>query len=232
VRNSKLLAMVLGLVSLGFATPTHAGSTAVASDAVHVPTSLFPELPSPAPTGLDAVRQFVTGALLPAAPHTVTVELYDVNANRSAVFQIPLDGQLPREQAIEVGRFFGCHRTGRSKPIHPGTLAMLAEVAQRYPGHVIELVSGYRASPEERRTSPHRGARAIDFRVRGVKTTEIRDWLWSTHEKVGIGWYPHSNFLHMDVRPDKKDTAWTQHRKNEDNDYHPRWARLARRAAR
>ena len=65
----------------------------------------------------------------------------------------------------------------------------------------------------------------------GVKTTVVRDFLWSTHREVGIGWYPHSNYLHMDVRPGQRDTSWTQRQKDGENSYNPGWAYKARKNA-
>ena len=179
------------------------------------------------------VARILAGAAAAEEPKVaiVSVELYDVNGETSAHFDLPLDGQMDKDEALAVARFFHCRRSGRVKPLHPGVIAMLAEVGQRYPGRVIEVVSGFRASREESKTSPHKAGRAIDLRVRGVKTAEVRDWLWSTHSQVGIGFYPHGDYLHMDTRPGKHDTAWTQPVYNGSNDYHPRWARKARRAA-
>ena len=75
-------------------------------------------------------------------------------------------------------------------------------------------------------TSPHRDARAIDFRIRGVQLKEIRDYLWKTYTDVGVGWYPAEQFVHIDTRPRVHDTAWTF--LNGTNHYHPYWAELAR----
>jgi hypothetical protein len=44
---------------------------------------------------------------------------------------------------------------------------------------------------------------ACDFRVEGIKTTELRDYLRKTFEKVGVGYYPNSTFVHLDVRKDR-----------------------------
>jgi hypothetical protein len=44
---------------------------------------------------------------------------------------------------------------------------------------------------------------ACDFRVEGVKTAELRDYLRRTFEKVGVGYYPNSSFVHLDVRKDR-----------------------------
>nr|MBA2544136.1 DUF882 domain-containing protein [Deltaproteobacteria bacterium] len=76
--------------------------------------------------------------------------------------------------------------------------------------------------------SPHRSARAIDFRIRGVPLREIRDWVWRHYSGVGIGWYPGDQFLHVDSRD--QDTAWTEIRGGV-NDYKPYWAVQAREVA-
>lgn len=178
----------------------------------------------------EARSTAIAAAAAPAPEGLVHVELYDVNGEHGAAFDLPLDGKLDQVTQHEVAKFFSCRRSGRVKPLHPGVVAMLAEVGQRYPGRVIEIVSGFRGGREERKTSPHLAGRAIDLRVRGVKTAEVRDWLWATHSHVGIGFYPHHDFLHMDTRPTQHDACWTQQHMNDDNDYHPRWARRAREA--
>ena len=36
-----------------------------------------------------------------------------------------------------------------------------------------------------------------------MKTTELRDYLRKTFDKVGVGYYPNSTFVHLDVRKDR-----------------------------
>jgi uncharacterized protein YcbK (DUF882 family) len=164
-----------------------------------------------------------------AEPTVFTITLMDSNREDSRItMDFPLSGELDEESAMELGRFFHCRRTGKVKKPHPGLVRLIAQVGQKYPGHVIEIYSAYRGFKEESKTSPHRAGRALDVRVQGVKSTELRDFLWSTNSEVGVGWYPHHDFVHMDTRPGQKDTAWTQKRMNDSNDYHPRWARSAR----
>jgi uncharacterized protein YcbK (DUF882 family) len=178
-----------------------------------------------------AAKVIDLSAVAPPVETTVTVTLQDSNRDTAITMALPLDGELDEAAAIQLGSFLHCRRTGRVKKPHAGLVRLLAQVAQKYPGHVIEIYSAYRATKEESKTSPHRAGRALDVRVRGVKSTELRDWLWSTNREVGVGWYPHHDFVHMDVRPGQKDTAWTQKRMNDSNDYHPRWARTARKSA-
>jgi Bacterial protein of unknown function (DUF882) len=84
--------------------------------------------------------------------------------------------------------------------VHPGLLSRLQQVANKFPGRALEIVSGYR--PDARVTSRHHHARALDLRVAGVSNERVRDFLRGL-EQTGVGYYPNSSFVHMDVREDK-----------------------------
>ena len=162
-----------------------------------------------------------------AAP--VEVKLHDENLGVSATVGIRRDGAMDPATAATVKHLLRCRQTGREHPISGRTLAMLADLAEKYAPRTIEFVSAYRVQPGESPTSPHRDARAIDFRIRGLPLTPIRDYLWRTYTEVGIGWYPSEQFIHMDSRPGLHDTAWTF--LGGENHYHPYWAEVARRPA-
>lgn len=84
--------------------------------------------------------------------------------------------------------------------VHRGLLVRLQRVANRYPGRDIEIISGYR--PDARKTSRHHHARALDLRVAGVPRERLVDFLRRLDD-TGVGYYPNSVFVHMDVREDK-----------------------------
>jgi hypothetical protein len=84
--------------------------------------------------------------------------------------------------------------------LHPGLIERLQRVAEHFPDRTFEIVSGHR--PDARVTSRHHHARALDFRVQGVSRERLRDFL-RTFPKTGVGYYPNSTFVHMDVRDDK-----------------------------
>jgi uncharacterized protein YcbK (DUF882 family) len=180
---------------------------------------------SPLPMPADAIA--LTVAVRAAAP--VEVRLYDENLRVSASVGIRRDGAMDEATAAEVKHLFRCRQTNRERAIAPRTLAMLADLAEKYEPRTIEFVSVYRVQHGESSTSPHRDARAIDFRIRGVPLTQIRDYLWRTYSEVGIGWYPAEQFIHMDSRPALHDTSWTF--LTGANHYHPYWAEAARRPA-
>lgn len=85
------------------------------------------------------------------------------------------------------------------------------------PNGVIDVVCGYRtpwsnhylrgrsSSTGVAKNSQHVQARAIDIRVPGVKTTMLRDVALSLHGG-GVGYYPVSQFVHLDVGPVRR---WT-----------------------
>jgi uncharacterized protein YcbK (DUF882 family) len=178
---------------------------------------------SPAPVSAEALAMVV----VERAASPVEVKLFDENLRVSATVGIRRDGKLDDETAADVKHLFRCRQTNRERPIARKTLAMLADIAEKYEGKTIEFVSAYRVQRGESATSPHRDGRALDFRIRGVQLREIRDYLWRKYAEVGVGWYPVEQFIHMDTRPTLHDTAWTF--LSGVNHYHPYWAEVARR---
>jgi uncharacterized protein YcbK (DUF882 family) len=86
-------------------------------------------------------------------------------------------------------------------------LGLLAQVSDHFGGRQIHIVSGYRqAGGFTRDTSQHVAGNAVDFRIPGVPLTELRDYC-SHFANVGVGYYPRSQFVHLDVR--QKAARWT-----------------------
>jgi uncharacterized protein YcbK (DUF882 family) len=99
------------------------------------------------------------------------------------------------------------HYDPREFDVLHGVLAKL-----RRPDGIIDIVCGYR-TPEtnaalrhnSRSTgvaehSQHMEGHAIDIRVPGVSTVQLRDAALSLHAG-GVGYYPISQFVHVDVGP-------------------------------
>jgi len=179
---------------------------------------------APVPMPAEALATLFAGTA--AAP--VQVDLYDENDHQKGLVAIWRDGSTDADTTDELRHLFRCRRTHREATIAQGTLMMLADVAERYPGKPIEYVSAYRASRDESPTSPHRHATAVDFRIRGVQLRTIRDHLWRSYSGIGVGWYPEGQYIHIDSRPKLHDTSWTFVKGA--NRYNPYWADLARRA--
>jgi LysM repeat protein len=94
---------------------------------------------------------------------------------------------------------------------HPGApdrlLRLLVDVSNTFGGRPIQIVSGYRTSSFFR-DSRHKTSQAVDFTVIGVPNAVARDYLL-TLDSVGVGYYPNSTFLHLDVRPHS--TRWVDY---------------------
>jgi len=86
-------------------------------------------------------------------------------------------------------------------------LMLLAQISDHFGGRPLRVVSGYRTTSwvEE---SKHPLGRACDFVVLGVPNKVLRDYL-RTLDSVGIGYYPNSTFVHLDVR--EKTTYWVDY---------------------
>jgi len=170
------------------------------------------------------------GVAIQALPsREIAVRVENVNTDEQTTFFIGPDGRTRADQAAAIESFFRCRRTGRHKPLADGVLAMLVDIARRWPGKVIEVVSGYRSPPFGALHSRHFVGHAIDLRVRGVRTSKVRDFIWRGHHEVGVGHYAVQNFVHIDSRPGQLDTAWSAPYEHSRPQYDPRWAKRARR---
>lgn len=95
-----------------------------------------------------------------------------------------------------------------ARALHPRLLQILQSIAERYPGRALEIISGYRPSDG---TSRHAHARALDLRVHNVSNEELRDFA-RTLPNTGVGYYPNSIFVHIDVRDTREGRAmWTDY---------------------
>jgi hypothetical protein len=83
------------------------------------------------------------------------------------------------------------------KLVHPRLIWALSQIAKRYPGRIVYVVSGYRRQIQP---SFHTKGRALDLRVVGVTNESLFAFCRSLPD-VGCGYYPNSTFVHVDVRP-------------------------------
>lgn len=136
-----------------------------------------------------------TGTFLRMATHrTARVQLVDRR------------GAVRRRALPELARLLAPRGSRQTKNPHPQLVRWMARVSDHFGGRTIEIVSGYRpAGGYTRQESRHTQGHAIDFRIRGVPNTELRDYCRTFHH-VGVGYYPNSLFVHLDVRRD--DTYW------------------------
>jgi uncharacterized protein YcbK (DUF882 family) len=139
-------------------------------------------------------------------PKTTTVVLYQINRRDESftLRQKDMQGRPPKGFYKRFDRFLRCHYTNKTHAMNPRLARLLYQTGRHWPGQRVEVVSGYRAPTVAKNPhSPHMKGLACDFRVAGVKNTELRDYLRANMKKVGVGYYPNSSFVHLDVRKDR-----------------------------
>jgi hypothetical protein len=104
--------------------------------------------------------------------------------------------------------FLRDHFTNQTTHMDTRLVDVLKRVADRFSAKRIDVVSGYRSPKynlmlrkkghQVARHSQHMEGNAVDFRVRGVATRQILHFVRSLH-MGGVGFYPHSQFVHSDT---------------------------------
>ena len=135
------------------------------------------------------------------------VLVHHVNTNQEVRFALyDAKGHPQRAELRRMEKLLRCHHTGKGHRMHWRLMQLLYRVARHYPAQRLDVVAGYRdpriAKDKGVPKSNHTRGRAVDFRVPGVKNEDLRDFL-RTFPKVGVGYYPNSTFVHLDVRDDR-----------------------------
>jgi uncharacterized protein YcbK (DUF882 family) len=107
-------------------------------------------------------------------------------------------GDLEEDAYRAVKRLMRCRRTGTEAPIDPRLIELLWRFSQRT-GQKILLVSGFRTPPFAAPASYHIRGMAADIRIPGMTALMVRD-LAHAMGVHGIGYYPRSQFVHVDLR--------------------------------
>jgi uncharacterized protein YcbK (DUF882 family) len=130
--------------------------------------------------------------------------LESANTSESMEVRINLaSGEIEPESYRQLRHLLRCLRTGAETPPDPRLLELLYRLSQRTHQKII-LVSGFRAPMFSKATlSYHTRGMAADIRIPGMTPLMVRDLAFAMGVK-GIGYYPVSEFVHLDVRPDQQ----------------------------
>jgi uncharacterized protein YcbK (DUF882 family) len=137
----------------------------------------------------------------PLDPPSGDVEIHTVNTNESVKVNIyNEDGSYNIESLRQLDHVLRCRRTDAEKPIEPRLFTLLSHVYDHFGGKPLELVSGFRN--QRKQTSNHFKGTASDIRINGVSPKKIEAFAETLDTGgMGIGIYPRSQFVHIDVRP-------------------------------
>ncbi|MGE0787104.1 MAG: LysM peptidoglycan-binding domain-containing protein [Sandaracinaceae bacterium] len=160
--------------------------------------------------GFDSVQQRARAERQWGRPRSPgVVSFYRRSMDRR--LRVRLVDQRGRARRVAVRRLQELMRSADSRRLGPSPpqrlLEIVARLSDHFGGREITIVSGYRAAGGDTRTeSRHVRGHALDIRVRGVPNTELRDYVRTTFNHVGVGFYPRSHFIHVDVRD--RDAYW------------------------
>jgi uncharacterized protein YcbK (DUF882 family) len=132
----------------------------------------------------------------------------DATHERRSLALVDRRGRVPPDTLRVMARLMRPRADRRrGKEPHPRLVRLLAQVSDHFGGRPVHVISGYRRpGGYTKDTSRHVAGQAIDFRIPGVPLEALRDYC-SKLRRVGIGYYPNSHFVHLDVR--QKDARWT-----------------------
>jgi uncharacterized protein YcbK (DUF882 family) len=157
-------------------------------------------------------KQSVVTSSLSAKPYSL--HLYHLHTGESLDVVYRVGDQYIPEALDKLNHFLRDHRTEDASHYDPREFDLLHSIMAKLgrPDGVIDIVCGYRtpwsnaylrhgtAASGVAEHSQHMEAKAIDIRIPGVDTARLRD----TAESFlagGVGYYPVSQFVHVDVGP-------------------------------
>ncbi len=170
-------------------------------------------------SGQSKASEDTSGIGIAGAAQKFTLHLHHLHTGESIDVVYRIGNTYVPEAMEKLNYFLRDHRTNDVSQYDPKEFDLLHSVMAKLgkPNGVIDVVCGYRTpwSNEYLRSrgavtgvaknSQHMQAKAIDIRVPGVRTSALRDVALSLHDG-GVGYYPVSQFVHVDVGPVRK---WT-----------------------
>jgi uncharacterized protein YcbK (DUF882 family) len=153
----------------------------------------------------------VSPELSPSQPSKEhSLQLYNTHTGERIRIVYRRGDQYVADALAKLDYFLRDHRTGDVRHFDPRLYDILSDLTASVgqPGAEIAIVCGYR-TPSTNETlrahttgvaknSLHIQAEAIDLRVPGVDTLKLRKAALAL-QRGGVGYYPHSDFIHVDV---------------------------------
>jgi len=139
------------------------------------------------------------------------LSFYHTHTRRSLSVVYYQNGEYVESALDEINRFLKDFRTGDVTEINPDLPDLLHDVRNELGSEAAyEVISAY-CSPKTNemlrtstsgvaKKSQHLKGNAIDVRLRGVRTKTLRETALRM-ERGGVGYYPQSDFVHMDTGP-------------------------------
>jgi uncharacterized protein YcbK (DUF882 family) len=208
-------AVRLGLIALLCAIAVTAG---VAPGAAQPPLKAKKLVPTPPPAiattrpGSQAALAYMSGRQALVGSHAASTKpvatdasgrpmLSLVTLNRGESLAVPATTDTGGFASSDLARLEQLLRAagGEEHPVDPRTLGLVYRIQRHFEVPEIRVVSGYRV-PKPGSHSNHGKGRAIDLVVPGTPDEEVARFAREMGF-TGVGVYPTSQFVHVDIRP-------------------------------
>jgi uncharacterized protein YcbK (DUF882 family) len=139
-----------------------------------------------------------------------SLRLYNTHTGERLEIVYRRGDQYIPEALAKLDHFLRDHETNDVRHFDPRLYDTLADLtsAVGHPGAELDIVCGYRTSSTNEslrahttgvaKNSLHIQAEAIDLRMPGVDTLTLRKAALALR-RGGVGYYPHSDFIHVDT---------------------------------
>lgn len=147
---------------------------------------------------------------------TRKIGLYNIHTGERDLITYWEEGRYIKEGLANLNKILRDHRTGEIHNIDPKLFDQITLLQHnlRRKGD-IEIISGYRSPKTNNmlrgrsggvaKKSYHMKGQAIDLRLPGAKLSDLRRAAINM-KSGGVGYYPKSNFIHIDTGPVR---SWT-----------------------
>lgn len=145
----------------------------------------------------------------PALPERA-IKLFNTHTNETVSVVFKRGDDYETQALAKLNHVAIDHRSGESHDMDPRLFDQLFDLAQACGvAPDFEIISGYRAPASNAKMAAREGSgvakkslhmqgRAIDVRLRRCATSKLRD-LALAAKKGGVGYYPSSDFVHVDT---------------------------------
>ncbi len=144
-------------------------------------------------------------------PDNHVLSLYNVHTGETLKTCYRSNGKLIHRAVTRISHIMRDFRTGEVKAVDPKLLDQLHRIVlEAKPLSPISIISGYRSASTNAALSKissavspkslHMEGRAIDIRIPGYQTPALRQLAINLHSG-GVGYYPESDFVHLDTGP-------------------------------
>ncbi len=178
---------------------------------------------------LEALASYGYGAFDPAAP-VRQLSLFNLNTGERSRFEYWVQGRYVNDALSAINHMLRDHHDGSVHMIDPRLVDVIYGLFRLTGGAApIEVVCGYRSPRTNARMhashggvaghSLHVQGKAVDIRIPGCALSSLRG-LALALRAGGVGYYPRSNFVHVDTGPIR---TWGGHGGIEEFDEAPSW---------